>query len=107
MLVVPGTWEDYAENHPVQTDILLLAEVSDSTLAKDRGPKLITYAQAGIQDHWIVNLIHRQVEVYREPSIEGIYGKANIYLLGDSIEPLNAPGKAIAVAALLPVKQEL
>ncbi len=65
ILVVPGTAEDYADNHPLVTDVILLVEVSDSTLGKDIGPKRVSYAQAGVQDYWVVDLVHRQLEVSR------------------------------------------
>jgi Uma2 family endonuclease len=44
---------------------LLIIEVSDTTYAKDAGPKLRAYARAGVRDYWIVNLLARRVEVYR------------------------------------------
>lgn len=102
VLVVPGTSSDYLESHPIVTDSFLLVEVSDSTLAKDRGTKLIDYARAGIEEYWIVNLVHRQLEVYRQPTPEGIYMDFRNYQLGDSVAPLNALGKTVAVADLLP-----
>lgn len=104
VLVVPGTTNDYAEHHPIVSDCLLLVEISDSTLAKDRGTKLIDYARAGIEDYWIVNLVHRQLEVYRQPTLEGIYMDFCSYQTGESVEPLNAPGKPVAVADLLPLE---
>jgi Uma2 family endonuclease len=102
ILVVPGTMEDYTEHHPIVSDCLLLVEISDSTLAKDRGTKLIDYARAGITDYWIVNLVHKRLEIYRQPTPEGIYLDFHRYSPGESVEPLNAPGKPVAVTDLLP-----
>ena len=51
-------------------DIFLIIEVSDSTLKVDRTTKLADYARDGIKEHWIVNLINRQLEVYRDPEGE-------------------------------------
>ena len=102
VLVVPGTYDDYANHHPISSDVVLLVEVSDSTLAKDRGPKLVEYAEASICEYWIINLVNQQIEVYRQPSIGGVYGNDVIYKPGESIEPLNAPGKFVAVSDLLP-----
>ncbi len=67
-------WRDdlYAGKRPGPEDVLLLVEVSDSTLKFDRGGKLQLYAEAGIPEYWIVNLVDGVVEVYREPH-EGIY----------------------------------
>ena len=102
VLVVPGTSSDYLESHPIVTDSFLLVEISDSTLAKDRGTKLIDYARAGIEEYWIVNLVHRQLEVYRQPTPEGIYLDFAAYQSGENVAPLNAPGRAVAIADLLP-----
>ena len=65
------------------------------------------YALAGVSDYWIVNLNDRQVEVYRTQSTGGIYTDAQAYRLGETIAPLNAPGKAIAVADLFPPMKQL
>jgi Uma2 family endonuclease len=54
-------------DHPKPADVLLLIEVSDSTLTKDRTLKLPLYAQVGIPEVWIVNLVQRRVEVYTGP----------------------------------------
>jgi Uma2 family endonuclease len=54
--VVPGRIEDYTD-HP--TTALLVVEVSDTSLAFDRGDKASLYAAAGIADYWIVNLNER------------------------------------------------
>ena len=100
--VAPGTPLDYAEHHPRADQLLLAVEVSDSTLVKDRGPKLASYARAWIVEYWIVNLVNRQLEVYRQPSPMGIYMDFTTYLPGQSVAPQNAPGKTVAVADLLP-----
>ena len=42
-------------------------EVADSSLAHDRTHKATVYAQAGIRDYWIWNLVDRSLEVYRDP----------------------------------------
>lgn len=57
----------YLSEHPTAEDILLLIEVSDSTLDKDRHHKLPIYAEAGVQEYWIINLIDRQLEMYTRP----------------------------------------
>ncbi len=106
ILVVPGTIMDFAKHHPIVTDVILLVEISDSTLAKDRGPKAMDYARAGIEEYWIVNLIHQRLEVHRQPSLEGLYSDIKIYQPGESIQLLNAPGKVVAVADLLPLVKE-
>lgn len=68
----------YADGHPRPQDILLLIEVADSTVVKDRTVKKEAYAAAGIDEYWIVNLPDRQVEQYLRPE-NGEYGLVHIY----------------------------
>ena len=65
--------DDYAAAHPGPDDILLLIEVADQTLLRDRGPKLLAYAAAGIAEYWILNLIDRHLEIYTQPTDSGNY----------------------------------
>ena len=66
--VFPGKARDWLTRHPGPADLAVLIEVSDTTLALDRGRKLRIYAAAGVAPYWIVNLVHRRVEVYDEPT---------------------------------------
>ena len=65
LVVVAGTRIDYRESHPAR--VALIVEVADSSLDFDRQPKGSLYARAGVEDYWIVNLIDRVVEMYRDP----------------------------------------
>jgi Uma2 family endonuclease len=62
----------YKNGHPRPEDVLLVIEVSDSTLAYDRLVKVPLYARAGIPEVWIVNLNDERVEMFADPS-EGAY----------------------------------
>ncbi|MBI2217200.1 MAG: Uma2 family endonuclease [Candidatus Rokubacteria bacterium] len=53
--------------HPGPDDILLIIEVADTSLERDRGLKLPVYARAGVGEVWIVNLRAGLIEVYRQP----------------------------------------
>ncbi|MBD2665651.1 hypothetical protein B6N60_03478 [Richelia sinica FACHB-800] len=54
-------------DHPTAGDILLVIEISSSTLKYDQEIKLPLYAQAGISDYWIFNLVDSCLESYSEP----------------------------------------
>jgi len=103
--VVAGTPKDYKASHPISA--LLVVEVSESTLAYDRGRKASLYAMRGIADYWIINLINDQFEVRRDPRPDPSqpfgYGYAGVTVLrpGDVISPLAAPHLVFAVADLL------
>lgn len=57
----------YRKNHPMAPDVLLLIEVSDTTLRFDRGPKLALYAKHGVAEVWIIDVEGKQVHCMREP----------------------------------------
>lgn len=65
--IIRGKKRAFVEVHPGPTDIALVIEVSDSTLATDQKDKLRIYARAGIPLYWIVNLVDRRLEVFSEP----------------------------------------
>lgn len=81
------------------TDILLLCEVSDTTLQKDQGAKRDLYAKHLIREYWVVDVNGRQVFVYTEPA-GGAYGKMSTFKLPDVLSPAELPGVRIAVADL-------
>ncbi len=57
----------YSKKHPTAEDVILLIEVSDSSVNVDRSFKLPLYAKSGIQEFWIINLKNNQIEVYKNP----------------------------------------
>jgi Uma2 family endonuclease len=65
--IIRGQTTDYRDRHPGAADVALVIEVADSTLDRDRGIKLRSYARAGIAEYWIINILDRQVEVFRNP----------------------------------------
>lgn len=77
----------YAKAHPVPADVLLVIEVADSSLEKDRTIKLEGYAQAGIAEYWIINLVEGQVEIYTQPQ-ERVYKSRELRLSGDTVAVL-------------------
>jgi Uma2 family endonuclease len=102
IVVVAGSPRDYPR-HP--TTALLVVEVADTSLAYDRKTKGPLFARAGIAEYWIVNLVDRIVEVYREPvETPGGWSYRLIARYGDgeTLSPLARPGVVISVADLLP-----
>jgi Uma2 family endonuclease len=95
-------WRDdyYAVQRPLPDDVLLLVEVSDSTLKFDRNNKLQLYASAGIKDYWVVNLVDNVVEVYSDTK-SGKYGLARTLRRGEMVELPGGLGSEIAVNDIL------
>lgn len=104
--VVQGQARNYARAHPITA--LPVVEVSESTLSFDRGEKASLYASAGIPEYWVVNLVDRRVEVYRDPvPVTGQpygygYRSCTHYFAADTITSAAMSQSVIAVANLLP-----
>lgn len=58
---------DYAYGHPRPSDVVLVCEVSLSSLSYDRTAKLEAYAASGLPEYWIVDVEHRVVHVFADP----------------------------------------
>jgi Uma2 family endonuclease len=84
LAVVRGDPELYRTRHPGPADVVLRIEVSDSSLDRDQGMKWFNYARGGIPVYGIVNLLHRQVEIYTGPGPNG-YHSSEILKQGDEI----------------------
>ena len=108
LAVVPGSPRSHKGDKDNPTTALLIVEVSETTLRLDRRRKASLYARAGITDYWILNLIDRQLEVYRDPIADSSqlfgwhYGSRTDLAPTDTVSPLAAPQASIRVADLLP-----
>lgn len=104
--VVRGTARDYRAHHPEKP--VLIVEVADTSLRHDRARKGSLYARARIEDYWIVNLVDRCLEVYREPvatpaaRYASEYADVRRYGSGEAVAPLAAPSSPVEVDDLLP-----
>jgi Uma2 family endonuclease len=58
----------YRDAHPVGRDVLLLIEISDSTLRYDLDTKARLYATHGVIEYWVVDLVTHTVWRHRGPS---------------------------------------
>lgn len=93
--VVPGKDTDY-QSHP--TTAKLVIEVSVSTLAEDRELAAI-YAEAGVDEYWILDATERAIEIHREP-VGGTYRAVVTRRLGESAECLALPQVKVDIAQL-------
>ena len=104
--VAYGGVRDYSREHPARP--VLVVEVAMSSLSLDRNHKGSLYARARLDDYWIVNVVDRVLEVYRQPSVDASapfgwsYGSRQTLGADGFIAPLAAPHASVAVAALLP-----
>jgi Uma2 family endonuclease len=95
-MVVPR--REYDDDHPSQAHLII--EVAESSLAKDRGRKLRLYATCQVPEYWVVNLVERCIEVYRDPD-DASYAKVERYERGQGIRLLAFSDVTIAVSDVL------
>ena len=95
----------FAERHPSPSEVLLLVEVAESSLAQDRSKKGAIYAQAEIPEYWIWNLVDDVLEVYRDPhtpsSGDAVYQTKLTFHRGESVAPLAFPDFEVVVDDIL------
>lgn len=91
----------YENDNPRAEDLLLVSEVSDTTLAYDLGARAALYAMAGIPDYWVLDVTKRRLNVHRRLALDG-YREVRIYGEAEEVSPLARLDAAIPVAALLP-----
>ena len=72
----------YTSAHPRPGDVLLLVEVSDSSVDYDRSVKVPLYARHGVPEVWLVDLRQGLVEICRNPAPEG-YREVRVARRGD------------------------
>lgn len=90
----------YTSSHPEPSDVLLLAEVADSSSGFDRDVKLPLYAAAGVEEVWIVDLAADQVRVHRLP--EGrVYRQTAEFEDDDSFAPAAFPDAKLRASDLV------
>lgn len=80
----------YGDELPGTEDVLLLMEVSSTSLAFDRGTKLPLYATAGIPEVWLVDIPGEAIERHTNP-MEGTYRVSVRVGRGEAIESTVLP----------------
>ncbi len=90
----------YLDVAPGPADVLLLVEVSDTSVVYDHNRKLPLYASGLIPEVWIVNRIDERVEVYRQPRGRG-YEQIIMRQRGETVSPLAFTEISIPVSDLL------
>ena len=90
----------YRTAHPTPEDILLVVEVSDSSLEYDRGVKIPLYAEAGIPEVWLIVPDEDGIERYADLS-GGEYRRMERFHLGDALAPTLLPNAQVQASALL------
>ncbi len=92
--------DNYQRERATAADVLLVIEVADSSLRRDRELKLPHYAAAGIPEVWIANVPARQVEAFSDP-VDGVYQSRRIVPADGQISPIAFPDVVLTVGEFL------
>jgi Uma2 family endonuclease len=90
----------YRAAHPRPEDILLVIEVSDTTLQYDRHTKMPLYARAGISEALLFNLPDDRLEYFSRPEV-GAYQLNHVLRRGEQFESTSVPGLTLDVEMIL------
>ncbi len=89
----------YLSGHPRAEDVLLLIEVSDSTVQFDRKTKVPLYARHGIPEVWlVVGPQRRHIEVYRDLQPEQENYQTRLQLREGALAPVLLPQAQIRLS---------
>lgn len=94
--VTRGRESDFAEVHPSTAE--LVVEVAVSSPALDRENASL-YAEAGVEEYWIILALERQVEVYRRPA-NGHYQEKRMFGPDELIECSSLPTVRIRLSEI-------
>lgn len=89
---------DYVTEHP--TVAYLVIEVCESSIAADRGNKLRIYAERGVPEYWIVDVVTRRVEVHRDPA-GGTFRRTRVFEHHETIELLRFPDVSVRLSDVM------
>ena len=90
----------YRAAHPRPEDVLLVIEVSDTTVHFDRHVKMPLYARAGIPESLLFNLPEDRLEYFSQPET-GVYELNRVLRRGEEFESTSVSGLALDIAMIL------
>ena len=95
-----AVWEGDPDSQDVRgPDILLLIEVSYSSIAYDIRVKAPLYAAHGVREYWVVDAVRKTIRVHRAPSTAG-YDDVEEYEAHDEVAALLLPGVTVRLDRL-------
>jgi Uma2 family endonuclease len=103
--VLNRPYRDFQNANPSPPDLLLVVEVSDSSLGFDLTTKAGLYSRARIAEYWVFDISKRRLIVHRDPAA-GKYQSVIAYSDQESVAPLSALDHPLAVANAFPSNPE-
>lgn len=90
---------DYWHEHASRAHLVI--EVANTSLAYDRGEKVLLYGISQVDEYWVVDLVHGLVEVRRYRA-DGAWRSISTFRRGDTIQVLAFPDVTVHVSDILP-----
>ncbi|HEY4005686.1 MAG TPA: Uma2 family endonuclease [Pseudonocardia sp.] len=90
----------YESAHPTAEDVLLVIEVAESSLRTDRAMKLPIYANQGVVEVWLVDLVADVVHVHTDPGTNS-YRAVRAVRPGEQLTPTMVPDLTLTTADIL------
>jgi Uma2 family endonuclease len=90
----------YGGKTPLAEDVLLLIEVSDSTLDYDRNRKIPLYAKHEISEVWLINLLKGTIEMHYQP-LEYSFNIVKVFRRGETVQSEALPNLSLEVDKIL------
>jgi hypothetical protein len=91
----------FGDHHPGPSDIVLIAEVSDTSLPTDLLVKSRLYARAYVSEYWILGLNARSLRIHLDP-VDGQYRVVTTHSEVEIVASAARPDARVIVADLLP-----
>ena len=92
--------DEYEQALPTPDDVLLIIEVAESSIEKDREAKRDLYAAAGIVEYWVLDLKTDELLVHGDLSNEK-YRRVDLITRNHSVQPTALPNITLKISDIL------
>ena len=92
----------YGRTRPTASDVMLLIEVSDSSLSSDLQEKADIYAEAGVQEYWVIDVPSSRIHVLSKSDGRS-YRKIEIAIAPQFLSPACLPTAKLDLTDLFSV----
>lgn len=92
----------YGRQRPTVADVLLLIEVSDSSLSDDLREKADLYSEGGVAEYWVVDIPNQRIHIMSDIH-DGRYRRIEMHVAPDVIAPQCKPDARLMLAELFDI----
>jgi Uma2 family endonuclease len=96
--VVAGKRSDFLNSHPSTAKLVIEVAISTEEIDREKG---LLYAEAGVEEYWLVLGEQRRVEVYLHPKA-GAWSSMRTYAAHESIQAIAVPGVTVPLSDIFP-----